>query len=461
MTDTASLSVGWLMAIAALAVLTLLFLVIRVRLNPILALILVSAGTALATGVPVAELVPTLTEGMGQTLGSVVLLIGFGAMLGRMVEVSGGAQVLADGLLRLFGEHRAPLALSVASLLFGFPIFLDAAFVVMLPIIFSVARRLGGSVLVYALPATGAFLVMHALLPPHPGPVAATEVIGADMGLVIVLGLAVGIPTWYVAGHLLGLWLGRRFDLPVPEILGGGATSDEDRLGPPPRLAVLLFLLFLPLILIFLNTGLGMLTVTGHVDEGDLWVQALRAIGTTPAALFLTVLTALWLLGRRRGHGGDVLNRLVDKALAPVCSIIVLTGAGGMFGSVLSRSGIGDAMTQSLDRLGIPVLLAAFLIAAVMRVAQGSATVAATTAAGLIAPVVLAGGDFSGFQLALIVIAVAAGSIVLSHVNDSGFWLVRGFLEMDTATTLKTWTVQSTAVGLMSFALVSLLYLIF
>ncbi len=459
MTDTASLSVGWLMTIAVLAILTLLVLVIRVRLNPILALILVSAGTALATGVPVDELVPTLTAGMGQTLGTVVLLIGFGAMLGRMVEVSGGARVLADGLLRLFGERRAPLALSVASLLFGFPIFLDAAFVVMLPIIFSVARRLGGSVLIYALPATGAFLVMHALLPPHPGPVAAAEIIGADMGLVIVLGLAVGIPTWYLAGHLLGLWLGRRFDLPVPEILSGG-TTDEDRLGPPPGLAVLVFLLLLPLLLIFMNTGLSMLAVTGQVSEDDQWVKILQTIGTTPAALLITVLTALWVLGRRRGHGGAVLNRLIDKALAPVCSIIVLTGAGGMFGSVLSQSGIGTAMTEGLDRLGIPVLAAAFLIAVVMRVAQGSATVAATTAAGLIAPVVMAGGDFSGFQLALIVLAMAAGSIVLSHVNDSGFWLVRGFLEMDTATTLKTWTVQSTAVGLLSFALVCLLYLL-
>ena len=176
--------------------------------------------------------------------------------------------------------------------------------------------------------------------------------------------------------------------------------------------------------------------------------------------VLIIVLTALWLLGWRRGHGGTVLNRLIDRALAPVCSIMLLTGAGGMFGSVLSQSGIGDAMTESLDSMGIPVLAAAFLIAAVMRVAQGSATVAATTAAGLIAPVVMAGGSFSEFQLALIVLAMAAGSIVLSHFNDSGFWLIRGFLEMDTKTALKTWTVQSTAVGTLSFTLVGALYLL-
>ncbi|MDA2811914.1 GntP family permease [Nocardiopsis sp. RSe5-2] len=458
MNDTAALPAGWLLTIAVLAVAVLLLLIIRLRLNAILALILVSAATALATGVPPQELVPVLTEGMGSTLGSVVLLVGLGAVLGRMIEVSGGAAVLADGLLRLFGERRAPLALSVASLLFGLPIFLDAAFVVMLPVIFSVARRMGGSVLLYALPSTGAFLVMHALLPPHPGPVGATEIIGADMGLVVVLGLAVGLPAWYLGGYRLGLWLGRRHDLPVPAIFGG--EDDRELDGPPPGMGVLLFLLLLPLGLIFLNTGLDALAVAGAVDGDALWVRSAAAVGATPSALFITVLMALWLLGWRRRHGGDVLDRLIDRALAPVCGIIVLTGAGGMFGAVLTRSGIGEALTSRLDALGIPLLLAAFLIAVVMRVAQGSATVAATTAAGFIAPAVEASGGYSPFQLALTVLAVAAGSIVLSHVNDSGFWLVRGFLRLDTATMLRTWTVQATAVGVLAFAGTCLLYLL-
>ncbi|MDA2806075.1 GntP family permease [Nocardiopsis suaedae] len=457
MNETAALPDGWLLTVAVLAVAVLLLLIIRLRLNAILALILVSAATALATGVPPDELVPVLTEGMGSTLGSVVLLVGLGAVLGRMIEVSGGAAVLADGLLRLFGERRAPLALSVASLLFGLPIFLDAAFVVMLPVIFSVARRMGGSVLLYALPATGAFLVVHALLPPHPGPVGAAEIIGADIGLVVVLGLAVGLPAWYLGGYRLGLWLGRRHDLPVPAIFGG--EDDRELDGPPPGMGVLLFLLLLPLGLIFLDTGLETLAVAGAVDPGSLWVRSAAAVGATPSALFITVLMALWLLGWRRRHGGDVLDRLIDRALAPVCGIIVLTGAGGMFGAVLTRSGIGEALTGRLDALGIPLLLAAFLIALVMRVAQGSATVAATTAAGFIAPAVEAGGH-SPFQLALTVLAVAAGSIVLSHVNDSGFWLVRGFLGMDTATMLRTWTVQATAVGALAFAGTCLLYLL-
>lgn len=350
MEDTTALSDGWLFAICASSIVVLLFLIIKVRLHAVLALILVSAGTALATGIPVGDLIPTLTEGLGQTLGSVALLIAFGAILGRLVEVSGGARVLANGLLRLFGEKRAPLALSVASLFFGFPIFLDAAFVVMLPIIFAVARRLGGSVLLYALPATGAFIVMHALLPPHPGPVAAAEIVDADMGLVVVMGLAIGLPTWYLSGYLLGLWLGRRFELPVPTILSGPAVDGEDELGPPPHIGTLLFLLMLPLGLIFLNTGLATLAADGAVDGDAVWVQSLQAVGETPAALLITVLVALWLLGWRRRHGGNVLERVVNQALAPVCTIILLTGAGGMFGFVLSESGIGDAWRRPWTR---------------------------------------------------------------------------------------------------------------
>lgn len=461
MPDTADLSVGWLIAIAAIAIAILLFLIIWVRLHAILALIVVSAGTAVATGTAAEDVVATLTDGLGGTLGTVALLIGFGAMLGRLIEVSGGASVLSDGLIRLFGEKRAPLALSVASLLFGFPIFLDAAFVVMVPIIFSVARRLGGSLLLYALPATGAFVMMHALLPPHPGPVAAADAIGAHMGVVVVVALLVGLPTWWFTGYLLGKWMGQRVNIPVPDILGGGSPQDdEDHLGPPPPLPLLILLLVLPVVLIFMETGLETLSTVGVVEGDATWVHILQAIGKTPSALLITVLLALWLLGWRRRHDSKVLERVIDRALAPVCSIILLTGAGGMFGAVLQQSGIGDAVADSLDALGLPLIIAAFLVAASIRVAQGSATVAATTTGGLIAPAVHAVGGFSQFELSLLVLAVAAGSIVLSHVNDSGFWLVRGFLGMDTKTTLKTWTVQGTAVGLMTFAIVTLLFLV-
>ncbi|MGB4835517.1 MAG: SLC13 family permease, partial [Nostocoides sp.] len=215
-------SAGVLLLIAALAVLVLLFLIMKLKLHAFVALILVSFLTALATKIPFTDVVPTMLTGFGNTLASVALLVGLGAMIGRLLEVTGGAQVLADTLINRFGAERAPFALGVASLLFGFPIFFDAGLVVMLPIIFSVARRFGGSVLTYALPAAGAFAVMHAFVPPHPGPVAAGELLGADIGLVLVIGLLIGLPTWFIAAYLFGTFTGRRINIPVPELLAGG-----------------------------------------------------------------------------------------------------------------------------------------------------------------------------------------------------------------------------------------------
>jgi hypothetical protein len=216
-------SAGVLLLIAAIGVLALLFLIMKVKLHAFLALVLVSIGVALAARIPLQDVVSTLTEGFGSTLASVALLVGLGAMLGRLLEFSGGAQVLADSLVRRFGEQRAPLALGVAALLFGFPIFFDAGLVVFLPIVFTVARRLGGSLLTYGLPVAGAFAVMHAFVPPHPGPVAAAELVGADIGLVLLFGLLIGLPTWFLGAYLFGTWAGRRYHVGVPDILSDGA----------------------------------------------------------------------------------------------------------------------------------------------------------------------------------------------------------------------------------------------
>ncbi len=209
--------------------------------------------------------------------------------------------------------------------------------------------------------------------------------------------------------------------------------------------------------LIFANTGLDALRAAGTVDGDNPAVQTLRAIGATPIALLITVLVAAWVLGRRRGVSGTALEKTLDSALGPVCSVILITGAGGMFGGVLRATGIGDALADVLGDLGLPVIVAGFLIAAILRVAQGSATVALTTAAGLIAPAVEAGG-FNAIELAAVVVAVAAGSVVLSHVNDSGFWLVGRFFDMDVKTTLRTWTVMETAIGVMGFAIAALVF---
>ncbi|EYT51417.1 GntP family permease [Kocuria rosea] len=448
-----------LLAIAVAAIAALLFLIIKLRVHAFFSLIIISLLTALAAGIGVADVVGVVVAGFSTTVGNVALLVGFGAVLGRLVQVSGGAQVLADAMLRRFGEKRAPLALAVASLFYAFPIFLDAGFIVMLPIIYTVARRLGGSFMLYVLPSIGAFLMMHALTPPHPGPTAAATVMGADVGMVVLVSLLVGLPTWYLAGYRLSLVIAKRYpDMPVPNLLGEVELEDDM---PRPGFWTIIFVLLLPLVLIFFNTLFTTLEASGSVGEDNVLFRLSRLIGNTPIALLIATLFAMYLLylRPRRGRGsiGGALEDLVDHALAPVCSIILITGAGGAFGRVLTETGIGGTIAGGLDAMGLPVILAGFLVAIAFRVAQGSATVAATTAGSIMAPAVAELG-LSGVGLAAIVVGIAAGSITFSHVNDSGFWLIGKFCGFDTLTTLKTWSVVGTAIGFMAFALAWVVY---
>ncbi|AEX71211.1 GntP family permease [Corynebacterium diphtheriae] len=450
-----TLSAGPLLGIAAAAIALILVLVIVFKLHAFLTLIIVSAATGLAAGIPLEGIVPTMTKGFGSTLASVALLVGLGAMLGRLVETSGGAKSLAETLVARFGEQRAPFALGVASLLMGFPIFFDAGLIVMLPVIFAVARRLNGPVLAYGIPAAGAFSVMHIYLPPHPGPISAAEFYSADIGLVMLLGLIIAIPTWLISGLWLGKTLGRRYPLPVPDILAGGPQATDVKNPATPGLIV--SLLLLPMLLIFGNTGMGLATSAGWVDKSSSLVRALQFVGNTPIALLISTLVALYFLGIRRGQPKADLEKLLDGALGPICSVVLITGAGGMFGGVLRTSGIGDALADSMSDLGVPVILGCWLVAAILRLAQGSATVALTTAAALMAPAVAAGG-YSEFQIALMVLASAAGSVFAGHVNDSGFWLVGRLMGMDVATTLRTWTLNQALVGAVGFVFVLVLY---
>lgn len=452
-----TLSTGPLLGIAVVAVAVILLMVIKFKIHAFITLIIVSALTALAAGIPFEKVVPIMTEGFGKTLASVALLVGLGAMLGRLVENSGGAQSLADALIRRFGEERAPLALGVASLIMGFPIFFDAGLIVMLPVIFAVARRLNGPILAFGIPAAGAFSVTHVFLPPHPGPVAAAELFKGDIGIILLVGLLVALPTWYISSYLWGQFLGKKYPLPVPDLLLGTKASDADLPTTPASPGMVVSILLLPMLLIFGNTGVNTAASAGWVDKSAVWARFLTFLGQTPIALLITALLAMVLLGTRRGMTRESIERSMDGALGPICSVVLITGAGGMFGGVLRTSGIGNALATSLDGWGIPVILASYIIAACLRVAQGSATVAVTTAAALMAPAVT-GGSFTELQIALIVIATAAGSVIASHVNDSGFWLVGRLMGMDTATTLKTWTVNQTLISVIGFAMVMVIY---
>ena len=336
----------------------------------------------------------------------------------------------------------------------GFPIFFDAGLIVMLPVIFAVARRLDGPILAYGIPAAGAFSVMHVFVPPHPGPVAASDFYGADMGLVLLFGLLVALPTWYVSGYHWGKYVGGKYPNRVADTLLG----DQQQLThSPAKPGTVIAVMLIPMLLIFGNTGVNALSTSGRIDGDATWARTLTFLGQTPIALLVTVLVAMVAVGFNLGVPRDEVQARMESALGPVCSVILITGAGGMFGGVLRTSGIGDALADSMSDLGIPVLLAAWLIAAALRVAQGSATVALTTAAALMVPAV-EGGSFTGVQLALIVLATAAGSVIASHVNDSGFWLVGRLMGLDAATTLKTWTVNQTLIAVIGLLIISVFY---
>ncbi|QNE90163.1 GntP family permease [Corynebacterium incognita] len=452
-----TLSAGPLLAIAALSIALILAMVIFFKVHAFVTLTTVSALTALMAGIPLDSIVPTMTEGFGKTLGSVALLVGLGAMIGRLVETSGGAKSLAELLVSTFGEQKAPLALGVASLIMGFPIFFDAGLIVMLPVIFAVARRLKGSVLTYGIPAAGAFSVTHVFLPPHPGPVAAAEFFHADIGLILLFGLLVALPTWYLSGYRLGLFLGKKFPDRMVDSLTGPIVDDGQLPTSPASPLKVIGILLIPMLLIFGNTGLSTLQTTGAADGDATWVQFLVFLGQTPIALLITTAAAMLLLGLHRGIDKTAIEKTMESALGPICSVVLITGAGGMFGGVLRASGIGDALADSMAGLGIPVIIAAYIIAVALRLAQGSATVALTTAAALMVPAVEAGG-FTAVQLALIVLATAAGSVFGSHVNDSGFWLVGRLMNLDVATTLRTWTVNQALISVIGFTFVGALY---
>ena len=437
-------STSYLLTVAGLAVVVLLVLIMKFKVHAFASLVIVSAITALATGIPYTRIMPELLNGFGGTLGSVALLVGLGAMIGKILEQSGGAQVLADTLIKV---------------LVAFPIFFDAGLVVMLPVVLSVARKLGGSLLLYAMPATGAFSVMHVFLPPHPGPVAASGILGANVGLLVFIGLIIALPTWYLSSYLYGQFCGKKWFVKVPELFADDepAQGETKKQVTPPKFTTVLAILLTPVILIFINTGITTLQATGALPKSDV-LSFITIFGQTPIALLITLIFCLCVFGKE--FGMKQLERFCEKALGPICSVVLVTGAGGMFGGILRASGIGDALATTLSDLGIPAIAAAFIIAACLRVAQGSATVALTTTAALIAPIV-AGADYSQIQICAIVASVAAGSVVLSHFNDSGFWLFKGLYDVDEKTTLRTWTVLETLIGTIGFTFAVVLYLVF
>ena len=435
-----------LLLIAAGGVALLLVLVIWLKLQAFVALLLVSFIVALVAGIPLDEIVPTITAGMGDTLGFVAIVVGLGVMIGQIIQISGGAQRVAFTLIQRFGEERAPLALGITGFIVAIPVFFDVGLIILIPLAYAIARRLSRSLIYYAIPLLAGLAVTHAAIPPTPGPVAVAGILGADLGWVIIFGLVCGIPGFLVGGVLFGKWLGGRLPVEVPEYMIEEVEEQQDDSAEAPPFGLVVGLILLPLALILLNTF-----AQAALEEGTQLRSVLTFIGDPVTALLLALLLTFYVLGIRRGWSRDRVLQVATAALEPVGLIVLVTGAGGVFGAVLEAAGIGGALEDALDATGLPLVVAAFLIALAVRVAIGSATAAAVTSAGIIAPL-LQGQDVSAPLLGLLVIVIAAGATALSHVNDSGFWLVNRFLGISEADTLRSWTVMETLIGVTMFA---------
>ncbi|OUD03617.1 SLC13 family permease [Streptomyces swartbergensis] len=473
-----------LLVIAVAGVVALLLLILRAKVQPFVALVVVSIGVALAAGVPAADLVKTIEDGMGSTLGHIATIIALGAMIGRIVELSGGAHAFAHHLIERFGSRRTPLALTVAGFVLGIPVFFEVGLIILMPIAYGVARASRKPLLVYALPMGAAMLTVHAFLPPHPGAVAATEAIGASQGLVLLM----GIPITAVV-VLLGSFVSRRLsrrEYPMdptvdaevygepeaggqgthatagtaesPSSGGGKATAVLTRQAPsgtdlpPPSFGMVLALIVTPILLILLDT-IGQNTLT----EGSTLRAVLTVLGAPMVALLIDVALCGWFLGARRGWNRARIAEVMGSALPPVAMVILVPGAGGVFGKVLVASGVGDAIADVLERTGLPVLLLAFLTSLALRAAQGSATVALITTAGILTPL-LHRADLSTGQLSLVALAMGAGALALSHINDAGYWMFTKLAGLDVAAGLRTWTVLTTVMGCAGFALTAALW---
>lgn len=449
------LSASYLLCVAAIAVVLLLFMIMKLKIHAFISLIIVSFLTALAANTPLDKILGVMLGGFGSTLASVALLVGVGAMIGKILEVSGGAQVLADTLIEYFGINKAPFALGLASLIFAFPIFFDAGLIVMLPVILSVAHKLKGSILTYALPSVGAFSVMHVFLPPHPGPVAAAATIDANVGWVLILGLVIGLPTWYFSSYLFGLYSGKKMYFKAPDLF----EDEKIEIKKKPKFLTVLMILLTPVVLIFISAIISSMQKLDVLSKSSVLFNSLNLLGQTHIALMITLI--ICIITFYNTLGAKNIERYCEKSLPAICSVVVVTGAGGMFGGVLRASGIGDALAGTLANLGVPVILAGFIIAAAIRIAQGSATVALTTAAGLMAPVIASYTGLEEFDKVAIVLAIACGSVVCSHFNDSGFWLVKGLFGLDEKTTLKTWTMLETLIGVIGFIFILIILAIY
>ena len=442
-----------LLLYAAVAVIALIVLIARFKLHPFIALITVSLVLGIVAGMPLGGVVKAFQDGVGSVLGFIAIVVALGTMLGKMMAESGGATRIATTLIGLFGERRVHWAIMFVAFIVGIPVFFQVGFVLLIPLVFTIARRSGLSLVKIGISLVAGLSVVHGMVPPHPAAMLAVGAYQADIGRTIAYAILVGLPTAALAGPIYATWIAPRIHLPAQNPMADqlvGSTEDSSR--ELPSFGISLLTVLLPVILMLLASVADV-----AFDPANPVRRTLDSIGSPIVSLLLALLFSFWSLGFRQRFTRDQILKFAGDCLAPTATILLVIGAGGGFNRVLLESGVGKAIADTAVGSHASPLLLAWTVAALIRVATGSATVAMTTAAGIVAPVAAA---TPGTAPELLVLATGAGSLVLSHVNDSGFWLIKEFFNMTVPQTLKTWTVAETIIGVAGLAFTLLLGLL-
>lgn len=435
---------------AVISIALIIVLIIWAKMHPFFALLLGSGVMAVAANMGILTSFTSFSTGLGSTVGGVGVLIVLGAVIGRFLTESGGADEIVDTILAKTPVKRLPWAMAFAAFIIGIPLFFEVGVVLLIPIVMLVAKRAKLPVILVGIPALAGLSALHGLVPPHPGPLIAIDALGANLGLTLALGLLVAVPTVAVAGPILAKPMARWVPIEAPEKLLGPA--DEQPVGRRPSFGIALSVVLMPVVLMLMMTAVQALGL-GENTVG----QFLVFIGTPLQALLITSLYSMWALGLALGRTAAEVADDTGASFAPIASILLIVGAGGGFKQTLVDSGVGGVIGGGIADSGMPLLLAGWLVAVAIRIATGSATVATITAAGIMAPLV---GDLSDTHVALMVLAIGAGSVFLSHVNDAGFWLVKEYFGMTVSQTFKTWSLMECAVSVVGLIGVLILGLI-
>ena len=437
MGNVAELDTTRLVIAAIIGLALLLVLIIKFKVHAMLSILIGAIAIGLIAGMPFEEIVTAVDDGIGNTLKGIALLVGLGSMFGAILEASGGAQTLAVTMVKKFGDEKAAWALGITGLVIAMPVFFDAGLIILIPLAFSLAKRTKKSSLFYAIPLLAGLAVGHAFIPPTPGPVLVATMLNVELGWVILVGVCCGFFAMIVAGPVWGAICGKKFYVPVPDQIANQEDIDESKL---PSFASVVTIIMIPLVLIILKSVAGVVPALAGV------APLFNFLGQPFAALLIATLAAMFILGTRHGYTMPELEKILTKSLEPTGLILLVTACGGVLRYILQYSGLGEIIGNAVASINLPIVIVAFLVAALVRICVGSATVAMTMAAGIVAAMPEI-ASLSPMYLACVVAAVAGGATVCSHFNDSGFWLVRSLIGLDEKTTLKTWTIMETLVG--------------